>query len=221
MTTTIRLAFALIAFVVLLARGQDPGNLQCEGRITAIATDARRITVDLVTSDSTPSSKTFSVGDKCKITTKGFGTYDELKKDDVVKITYTEANGVNEASQISTVTGGYVPDGEAMTVACAGQLTAVATNARRITADVKVVGGTTSKVFAVSDQCKITTKGFGVYDELKRGDNVLIEYVEKGGENEARKIAVQFASAPPAKSTTPAKPPAKKPPPKKVPPKKK
>lgn len=102
---------------------------------------------------------------------------------------------------------------ETTTLAATGQLTAVATNTpRKITATVKIAGGSTSMVFTVSENCRFATAGIGVYGDLKKWDNVQIEYVEKeGGTNEATQITVQTpATTQPVKTTTPTKPPTKK-----------
>ena len=114
---------------------------------------------------------------------------------------------------------------EATMLACSGKITALTTNTPRlITATVKTAGGTTNLIFTVTDNTKFTTSGIGVYGELKRGDNLQIEYKERdGGTNEADRITVQNAATTPA--TTPPKPAANKPAPKpaakKAPPKKK
>ncbi len=109
---------------------------------------------------------------------------------------------------------------DATTLASTGQIAAIGTNTpHTITANVKTAGGTTSMVFVVTDNTKFATAGLGVFGELKKGDNVKIEYVEKNG---GARDAVQVSVEAPA-TTTPAKqqPPAKKTPSKKAPAKKK
>lgn len=104
-------------------------------------------------------------------------------------------------------------------MACTGKIASIPTNEpRRLVVDAKIAGGATSTVFLVTDNCKFSTAGFGVFTDLKAGDNVSIEYAQKeGGTNEAARVTVQNAA--PAKAATP-KPPPKKTPPKKAPPKK-
>ena len=97
-------------------------------------------------------------------------------------------------------------------LACSGKLTAIPTNGRQVVAAVNLPGGAvTSMTFAVSESCKFSTAGFGVFGDLKAGDHVKMEYVQMdGGSNEVKVISVQNAAA----ATTPkpaAKPPAKKP----------
>lgn len=236
---------AALLMPVLGAVAQDAPAQKCSGQITEIAKDARQITAGVKVAGAS-TSMTFAVSPNCKFTTKGFGVFDDLKKGDLVKIEYVAKSGASPEAVNIVVTGsGAVPaplttpapssstpapatggasshGDDQTTLACRGQLTAVATNARQITAEIKVVGGTTSKVFVVSENCKITTKGMGVYNELRRGDNVEIEYLEKSaGVNEATRIAVQFASTAPAKPPAKKAAPAKKPAPKKTPAKKK
>jgi hypothetical protein len=118
-------------------------------------------------------------------------------------------------SILLAVFAGYTLAQDETTLAASGHITALGTNTpRSLVADVKISGGSTSKTFAVSENCKFMTAGIGVYGELKKGNNVMIEYIEKeGGTNLATQVTVQSAApAQPAKTTAPApKPPAKKP----------
>ena len=99
---------------------------------------------------------------------------------------------------------------ETTTLAASGQITALgAAKPHTITADVKSPDGTKSETFLVSESCKFMTSGIGVFDDLKKGDNVQIEYSKNdGGQLEASQITVQNLTPPP--TSPPKKAPAKK-----------
>ena len=88
-----------------------------------------------------------------------------------------------------------------------GEVTAIDAGAKTVSIKENVKGGTTKDMsFQIADNAKVQVHGkAGALSDIKAGDEVTIKHMMKDGKDMAEEIMV----APPAKSTTHTKTPAK------------
>jgi Domain of unknown function (DUF5666) len=189
----------LVFLVVGLLAGVSPAAAQtktAQGTVTAVS--ARSLTVKVANVDMT-----FAIDDKTVVEAPGAGTQtrrqggvkvtDFVKSGGNVVVTYNEANGVNRATSIRTVSspGGSGPE----TKVAAGTVKAVSA------ASLTVTSGGKDMTFSVTRNTRVLGQGAGratreaggsipITGLVSSGDTVSVSYTEAGSTMSASEVRV-------------------------------
>lgn len=189
----------LVFLVVGLLAGVSPAAAQtktAQGTVTAVS--AQSLTVKVANANMT-----FAIDDKTVVEAPGAGTQtrrqggvkvtDFVKSGGNVVVTYNEANGVNRATSIRTVSspGGSGPE----TKVAAGRVKAVSA------ASLTVTSGGKDMTFSVTRNTRVLGQGAGratreaggsipITGLVSSGDTVSVSYTEAGSTMSASEVRV-------------------------------